>query len=301
MDGLGGGLHGAHLRSDAVVQLGPRGLRGALAAGLLRTSWPRVVVEGARANDLRTRGAAAFLAFGPRCALTGPTAAELHGCTAVATPRTHLLVPYGRNPRSRLGLVVQHGPSMDDDVEMIDGLPVVALDRVVAGLLCRASPRDALAACDQALALQADTDRDAWRLRVGRRIAARPDPRGTRRGRELLALATGRAASPAESWLLLMVVEFGLPWPEVNWPLMSPWGRRVCLLDLAWPDLRIAVEYQGYAVHAGREEHDEARFADLRRRGWIVVEADRADFDDPQRLQYRLADAFRRRRYTWAA
>ena len=48
MDKLVGGLHGAHLRSDVVNQLGVYGARRALRTGRLRPTWPRVLVEAAR-------------------------------------------------------------------------------------------------------------------------------------------------------------------------------------------------------------------------------------------------------------
>ncbi len=295
MKPLKGGLHGAYLRADVLSQIGPAAMRRALRNRTLATSWSRVVVDSHRQDELLTRSAAAVLAFGPRSALAGPTAAELHGCAAAATPRTHVLMPYSSHPRPRLGLVVCHSGGYQRDVVAIGGLPVLALDRVVAEMLCRASARDGLAVCDQALSLQPEASRERWRAGIGERISERSDPRGTRRGRELLAMATGRAESPAESWLRLTVVEMGFPWPEANWPLHSPWGAVVYRLDLAWPRHRIVLEYQGYAVHVDREREDSARLADLRRRGWIVVVAQAADLRDHHDLCVRLREAFERR------
>lgn len=296
-----GGLHGAHLRTDLIALIGRHRLNGEIAAGSLKGLWPRVVVEARRATDPRTRGAASLLAFGPDAVLTGLTAAHLHGCGAAASPSTHLLLPYERYVRPRSGLVVHHARSYRDDVELVDGLRLLALDRVVADLLCsfRTRPADALAVCDEALAHQPAELREQFRARIGRRIEDRQDPRGTRIGPHLLELATGRAESPAESWLLLQVVEAGFPWPEVNWGVLSPWGEELYRLDLAWPELRIAVEYHGYAVHAGRETQDAARRTDLERRGWIVVIADADDLRHPGSLAVRLNAAFARRGYMW--
>jgi hypothetical protein len=299
MKPIEGGLHGAHLRSDVIEQIGPHALRVALRDRVLITSWPRVVVEAACRDQLLTRGAAALLAYGPNCALSGPTAAELHGCGAAATPRTHVTLPFGKHPRPRFGLVVHGSAGFERDAETVCGLRVLSLDRVVADMLCRARPRDALAVCDQALALQDVVERERWRSRIRERIAARPDIRGTRRGAELLDMASGRAESPPESWLLLTVVELGFPLPEANWPLYSPRGEIVYRLDLAWPALRIAVEHQGYAVHAGRDREDEARFEDLERRGWIVVTAQASDLRDHHDFAVRLRAAFARRGYDW--
>ena len=65
----------------------------------------------------------------------------------------------------------------------------------------------------------------------------------------------------------MLLVERGFPLPEVNFSLQSPDGREIYRLDLAWPLLRIALEYDGHAAHAGREEQDAARADDLRKRG----------------------------------
>ncbi len=300
MTTFGGGLHGAHVRTELVTTLGRYGVRRAVHEGTLRPLWPRVLVETARLTALHTRAAAAQLSCGPRSALAGPTAAELHGCAAMATPRTHVLLPYGHDTRQRNGLVVRHGRPFAEQVVEIDGLRVLALDHVVAELLCRAqAARDALAVADQALALQPESSRGRFRMRIFRCIEERPDPRGTRRARMLLDLATGHTESPAESWLHLLIVELGFPHPEANWSICAPDGREIYRLDLAWPDLRIAVEYDGYAAHVDRAHADEARDEDLRRRGWIVVRVTVDDLSAPTQLAHRLRDAFSRRGYTW--
>ena len=299
MDSLDGGLHGAHLRVNVLDQIGPVGLRRALRDRTLAPAYPGVVVDPRRQQDLLTRCAAVVLAFGPPCALGGPTAAELHGCGAAATTRTHVLMPYGSHQRSRPGLVVQRSAGYQNDVVTIEQLPVSALDRVVAEMLCRSAAWDALAVCDQSFALQTEEARERWRAQIGERIAARSDPRGTRRGQELLSLATGNAKSPAESWLRLILIDQGFPWPEANWPLYSPWGDLVYCLDLAWPHLRIAVEYQGYAVHFGRDQQDSARVLDIERRGWIVVTAQATDLRDHHDLCTRLSLAFEQRGHSW--
>jgi hypothetical protein len=292
------GLHGAHLRADLIATIGAAAVRMAVHHGTLRPLWPRVLVDARRLLDVRTRGAAAQLSCGPRAVLTGPTAAELHGCTAMARPTTHVLLPYGRDTRQVNGLVVQHGRARDQ-VEEVDGLRVLAIDRVVADLLCRAGGQDALAVADQALAQRPEGARGELRSRIHRCLADRDDPRGTRRATALLDLATGRAESPAESWLHLVLVEQGVPHPEVNWAVVTTSGRELYRLDFAWPELRVCLEYDGYAAHEGREQRDAGREADLRRRGWIVVRADRADLVDPTGLVGRLRRAFRDRGVTW--
>lgn len=289
------GRHGAFTRSAAAAALGPYRVRTAVEAGEWLAPWSGVYVEASRAADPLTLISAAAELAGDAAVVAGPTAAHLHGCRAVDPAPVHLVVPYGHWLRSRPGLVVHCGRVPDVDRTEVDRIPVLALERVVGDLLCASGTPDALAVADEALRMLEPERREQFRAAVADRIARRPDPRGTRRGARLLGLATGRAESPAESWVLWRTVDAGFPVPEVNWSVVGPDGREVHRLDLAWPDLRIALEYHGYAAHSGREEADRARGEDLRRRGWIVVEIRVEDLRDPGRHERELEEAFLRR------
>lgn len=292
------GLHGAYLRTALVRAIGRHQLSNALRSGAVRPLWTGVVVETARLLDLRTRAAGALLTLGPQAVLCGPTAAGLHGCTAMTSADIHVLVPYQCKPRSRPGLTVHHSCFYAEQIVELDGLRVLALPHVVADLLCLASPADALAIADEVLRHAAPRS-DDLRVAVEERLRARPDPRGTVRGAGLLELASPRAESAPESWVRMLLIERGFPLPEVNFSLQSPGGQEIYRLDLAWPILRIALEYDGHASHADRGEQDAAREADLRRRGWIVVRARADDLADPTRLLRELRAAFEARGYTW--
>ena len=292
------GVHGAHRRAVLVRRHGRRYVDNAVTAGLLRPLWTGVVVDGHRVHDVRTRAAAALLATAREAVICGSTAAVLHGCTAITDPDVHVLVPYFRAPRRRPGLVVHHSCRYADQVVELDGLRTLNLEQAVADLLCTASPADALAVGDEALRAAGARHEDLRRA-VVRRLRVRPDPRGTVRGAFLWDLASPRAESAPESWIRILIIQHGFPLPEVNFALLSPGGREIYRLDLAWPELRIALEYDGHAAHVGREEHDAAREDDLRHRGWIVVRARAADLVDPTRFMGELRAAFARRGYVW--
>ncbi|MBV9920900.1 MAG: hypothetical protein JOY78_08645, partial [Pseudonocardia sp.] len=232
------GLHGAHRRADLARQLGHRKLQAALRGGEVVPLWTGVVVETPRLLDPVTRAAAAQLTAGPRAALCGVTAAQLHGCDCVASATTDVVVPYGRVVANRAGLAAHHARCISEDVITVDGLRVLVLDRVIADLLCtlpwRGHARDALAVLDQSLRRAGDAH-EAFRKAVGARLEHRPDNRGTVRARGLLDLGSERAESPAESWLRLVLIEDGFPLPEVNWAITTPDGRVLRRLDLAWP------------------------------------------------------------------
>jgi hypothetical protein len=289
------GRHGAISRQDAIARFGIQEVRRRQDSGRWHAPWEGVLVDAIRASDPITLAAAAVLLAGDAAALTGPTAAHLHGCRSVEPLPVHLVVPYGHWLRTRSGLVVHNGRMLDADREERHGLPVLCLERVLTDMLCRSSPSDALAVTDEALAMVEPDRREAFRATIARRLDQRSDPRGTRRGAQLLALATGKAASPAESWFLYRIVDAGFPVPEVNWSLVGPDGREIYRLDYAWPELRIVVEYNGHAYHVGREAEDEARAEDLRRRGWIVITVGADELGRPAQFEAALADAFRRR------
>lgn len=264
------------------------------ADGRIRQIWG-VLVPRESLLDPDTRAAAALLAAGPAAALTGLTAAWLQGCPAAATPVVHLAAPYSSSIRTQDGLVVHQGRRLLDEVIEVRELRTVALEIAITELLCTDLPKRALAVADQAAALFPQRERSQFRERIADRLATRPDRRGTARAGALLALITGKADSPPESWLKLLVVEAGFPVPTQQFEVIDALARIRYVLDLCWPELRIALEYDGYEAHEYRLEQDAQRDLDLERRGWITIRATAADLREPSALLARLDDAFQAR------
>jgi hypothetical protein len=291
------GLHGAHRFLDLRRDLGRQQLKTAIRDGQLTRFSRRVLVERERQLAFKTRAAAALLLAGPRAVLTSHTAVRMFGCTAADTGQTHVLVDYHRKVPGVPGLSVHKGLFDEQDVILLDGLRVYALECAITELLCRESRRVALACLDQALAFLPVEQRGEFRAEVLHRIGTRRDPRGRRRSQVLLNLASGLAESPAESWLLLSLFDKGFAIPAQQFPVRDINGRERYRLDFAWEEPRVALEYDGYAAHAERTELDAARDEDLRRRGWLVIRADVDDLRDPTRLHAELQQAFWQRRY----
>jgi hypothetical protein len=289
------GPQGVCLRRDALRTVGRHGVRSALRLGEAVAPWAGVLVDPTRVAEPLTLLTAAWLAVGPDALVTGPSAAYLHGLTSLPPTPVHLVVPYGHRKRDRECIVIHNGTGLEEDREERHRLPVLSLDRVIIDLLCTAWPPKALAVLDEALARLPEQARPAFRRLLRERLQERPDPRGTRIGTRLLDLATGRAESPPESWLMWLVVDLGFPAPEANLPVLGIDDRELYRLDLGYRELRIAVEYNGYAAHAGHDEADAARIRDLERRGWIVVVSDADDLHGPARLEKELQEAFLRR------
>jgi very-short-patch-repair endonuclease len=89
---------------------------------------------------------------------------------------------------------------------------------------------------------------------------------------DVLALVDPRAESPMESRVRVALVLGGLP-PEVQYPVVLR-GRRY-RLDLAYPERRIAVEYDGDDHRTQRRARsDLIREAALSAAGWWVLRFD---------------------------
>jgi hypothetical protein len=291
------GLHGAHRRDDLRRRLGNTRLRALICEGRLVVAARGVLVERERQLDMWTRAAAALLQVGEPAMITGHTAAWLFGCTAADTDEVHVLAGYDRPVRRGRGVAVHHGLFVEQDVVDLRGLRLHKPECAIAELLCRAPRRTALACADQALALTPAAEREEFRAEVLHRVLSRRDPRGRRRGEILLLLAGGVAESPAESWLMLGFFDDGLPVPRQQFAVLDLDGHERYRLDFAWPEARVAVEYDGYVAHLDRAARDGARQADLERRGWLVIRADVADLRDPAHLHREIRQVLGRRRF----
>jgi hypothetical protein len=95
--------------------------------------------------------------------------------------------------------------------------------------------------------------------------------------------------------LKLLVVEAGFPQPVDQFEVTDALHCVRYILDLCWPELRIALEYDGYESHEYRKERDARRDRDLQRRGWITIRATAEDLREPSELLARLDEAFRAR------
>jgi hypothetical protein len=107
--------------------------------------------------------------------------------------------------------------------------------------------------------------------------------------RELLALASPQAESPMESEARLVTIDGGLPPPVLQHEIVDAQGR-TWQLDFAWPDLRVAAEYDGVDWHSGPQAffRDRRRAAALQDLGWVVVPIVAED------VRYRPAELVRR-------
>lgn len=259
--------------------------RGLLTKNDLRSSaWQRLFqnvyadANLAISHQTRCRAAASWL-FPPGCAIAGRSAAALHGG---AQPQPSAPVEVVVEPSARFGpldgLLIHVAPWREGDVQRIQGVPVTTPARTCWDLANWLQLEDSVALIDS---LRHVGIVDVSEL--GRYLDERRGERGWRRFAEALRLSDGGAESLPESRLRVRLVKAGFP-PPVTQHVITRNGRFIARVDLAWPHLKIAVEYDGLWHHDPAQFHrDRQRLNKILGDDWIILHVTsqrmREDFD----------------------
>jgi hypothetical protein len=225
--------------------------------------WPGVYSREAPDTLVRLRGL--DLRAGEPVAICLSSAAAVYGFDTEDVGDLHVLNPVRHQLRGSDGLVVhrREGAPLSE----VDGRPATSpawtAVEVARGLR---RPRT-LATLDAALRSGTCDRRELWRA-----AAAQAGRRGIVQVRELIPLAAGEAESPMESEARLVMLDGGLPMPELQYEVIDRSGR-LWRLDFAWPDAKLAVEYDGFDWHSDPESlrRDRQKKAALREMGWSVM------------------------------
>ena len=119
---------------------------------------------------------------------------------------------------------------------------------------------------------------------------------GSRRVRRSVGLVDPRAESPPESWVRVACALAGLPAPVPQFAVVHG-GEFLGRVDLAWPEHRLIVEYEGgYHFDGVQIAKDDARIARLIGAGWRVIRVAAHDLRDLDELVGRVAQALREAR-----
>lgn len=225
----------------------------------------------------------------PGLVFRGLTALILHGVPVEAPDRLQIYVDQTADASDRPELDVARTDLAGVDISEIDGLPVLAAARAAVDLACSLRRTDALAILDATLRAAAAT-------RVELEAALRFRARGVVQGRELVALADGRAESPPESWVRLHLHDHGVPAPVPQYEVLGDRGRLVGRLDLAWPEVKLYLEYDGRQAHSGdlAFHRDRHRQNELLALGWVCLRITSQDLRVPRALARRVAAELQR-------
>jgi len=188
----------------------------------------------------------------PDAVFTGATAAWIHGLDFDPADPVEIGVPVGSGVRLQTGLRVNRTQIVIDDVVTVRGLRATSILRTLLNCALRWPAAEALVAIDAALTAGL-TNTAALRHRAGK-IAGRP---GAGRLR-MLAMLAAPAESPMETRLRWLLIERGLPVPQVQVELLDGDARSVGRADLYYPTARLVLEFDG-GNHRDRLTEDNRR------------------------------------------
>jgi hypothetical protein len=240
-------------------------------------------VYAAQAPDLLGRLTALDIFMGRHAVVCMGTAATLFGFDTENTAAIHVLDP-GVRMRPAVGLMVHQRTGAP--LRRIAGRLATAPAWTAVEVARRLHRPRALATLDAAL-------RSTWcgRSEIAGAIAEQRGRRGIVAVRELLPLADGRAESAMESEARLVMIDRGLPPPELQYPIRGRDGE-LWRVDFAWPDALLAAEYESVDWHAGRNEmlRDKTRWGKIQELGWTIIPIVVHDVRrEPDRLAERVA------------
>lgn len=210
--------------------------------------------------------------------------------------RIHVVVPR-RGARPQRAAVTSHFCGQDRlDVVDVDGLRVTSPAQTWLHLAHALTP-DAVVVLGDAMMRRTEPRTTVHALR--HLMERTYKMRGLARCRLAIDLLRSGTDSSMETRTRLLLVQAGLPCPQVNRPALDGSGRFLALPDLSYPDLRIAIEYDGdvHRTDPATWRRDVERRQRLEDAGWIIITATADDvIRHPERLVSRVQAARARRR-----
>lgn len=247
--------------------------------------------------DLRAVALAAQRLIGGGAVVCAESAAELYRMrlpdrmTRAGGAAIHLRAMVGPAPRSTPLLVVRRkAPARSLLLHGVEiSHPLVALQEIAT----RTSRRELVVAVDSVVADRFGTVSKIPLAEV-QEYAAGATGRGASALRDAVALARERVWSPQETEVRLMLNDNGWDRPVLNHPVIDPATGVVHYVDLAYPERRIAIEYDGrdHVTDRERVKRDHRKSAALHAEAWTVIRIYSEDLHDPTDILDRLAHAW---------
>lgn len=237
------------------------------------------------------RARAAWLWSRRRGVLAGLSASALHGSKWIEKCEPAELSH--SNNRAPWTLQVHNDRLRPDEIVEIDGLAVTTAARTVFDLGRRLPETDAVQRID---ALMNTTGLTC--AQIDDAASRRGRSHGIRALRSVIPLLDGGAESPYETLTRLMLVRAGLPPPRTQVRVEDEFGSLVAYVDMAWPEKRVAVEYDGaqHWTDPRQRRRDIERLAALEAMGWIVIRISSDMLRTPAAVVMRVRTALASRR-----
>jgi very-short-patch-repair endonuclease len=149
-------------------------------------------------------------------------------------------------------------------------------DLIIAadGLVCRKNPAATIGQLHEAV--------EGWR-----------GSRGYRNLQAAMGNVRERTDSARETMLRLLIIRSGLPEPMINAPIRSRTGRVVAHADLAYPEFRIVIEYDGDQHRTDHAQYyiDVDRLERMTRESWRVIRVNHRHMAQPRSLECLIRQA----------
>ena len=281
--------HGIISASQAAdVGLSPNQVRTLLDSGVWNRRWREVYAVAGSPPSFEAEVMAACLAAGPLALACRGTVCRLLGIGRpyFDSAAVELALPRGAAVRAArsVGATVHVFRHLDDDDRWwIGRIAATSPARLIVDLL-DVTPLDA------AYAAADDVLQRGWCTAADVRIrwaASRVHYREVLDAVLLPWVSGPKAGSPKEMSLCRVLQLHGLPRPVRQHLLVIPGRARPRYLDLAYPEARVAPEYDGRREHGVRQwERDAAREDELAALGWIRLPAGRSDLTEPGASAY---------------
>jgi very-short-patch-repair endonuclease len=305
VEGVGGRWPRLHDARRVVAARVPDALRGgpfttaqAAAEGvtksaLRRTEWRHVFrnvwVHRSIEDSREMRVAAARLVLGAEGFICGLTAAWVYGVDA--RDRRWNLVWMGRHNgdwrRPRPGCFVREITVVESDLDAVEGALMTTPVRTAFDCARWLSFTEAVVVAD-ALVHDGLMTVESFRayVRNHRKL------RGVRQADWVASVVEPLTESPMETRLRLLLINAGFEAPVAQYVVTDRAGRFVGRADLAYPEQRLIIEYDG-SLHWDQRREDDRRRDAMRALGWTVLVASRADyFEHPQAFLAQVRRAF---------
>jgi very-short-patch-repair endonuclease len=270
----------------------------ALQRGLLIELVPGVYRVASSPETFMMRCMAVQHATDPVGYLSGWTAARLHGVRKMPNEPIHVTVPPSTN-RSLPTWVDCHRSRWYDESDRVtrpDGLVVAHPMRMLFALAAAFNQFRFERAAEDAWHLGLITPIDAWDYLERHRCRGKDGVATMERWLEGSMPRRRPTQSELERVLLDALRRRGLPEPMVQFPLVIASGE-VIHLDIAWPDIRLAVEPGAAWWHGGddAQRRDQARDRACTEVGWMTLRFDETLRADPDGAARQVERIHRRR------
>lgn len=276
-EALAAGLTDRQLRGDGYTQL--------LGGIYVATSAPDLT---------RLRVSAAIKVHPAGAVATHFSAARLLGVPVPAHPLEHVTVARAEDRRQRHGLRCHVAALEKADVTLIEGLRVSDPHRMFVELASGLGLVDLAVVGDWLVRRKLVTPASLLEY------STRSHARHARAARRAATYVRCRVDSPMETRLRMLIVLAGLPEPEVNLTIKDVHGVVSMRLDLSYPRVKLAVEYDGrqHVEVIDQWERDVERRDELDDGSWrLLVVTSKGIYREPEKTVARIYRALRARGY----